>query len=310
MSDLTAPGYPPPTSPASPTSGQSDAQIYEQGYRSYDGPRTGVGGAVRTLVFHSIKAVLGIGRSARHKIMPVTVILFAFVPTVVFVGVAALLPGDLEDGFLPSYAEYYGYISLVLVLFAAFVAPELLCSDRRTGMLGVYLASPLDRASYLWAKTMAIVSILAVVTVGPPLLLLIALSLEDSGPGSWSEGLKLAGKIILSGGVMSAFYAGLSMAVSAATERKAVASASILGLLIGSAAVSNGLVDGGDLDERIRLGDLSALPRELAFRIHSETGAWSQRDISSGLIWLTAAAVIAVCAVWVWDRYRRMLVRR
>ncbi len=292
------------------TNGQLTAEIYEQGYRSYDGERTGVGGAVRTLVFHSIKAVLGIGRSARHKIMPVAVIMMSFIPAMVFVGVAALLPGDLEEGFLPGYADYYSYISLVLILFAAFVAPELLCSDRRTGMLGVYLASPLDRVSYLWAKTLAIISILAVVTIGPPLLLLIALTLEDSGPGSWSEGFSLAWRIIASGVVMSAFYAALSMAVSAATERKAVASASILGLLIGSAAVANGLVEGGGLDARILLADLGALPRELTYRIHNEFGAWPPRDISDGLIWLTAVGVIAVCGLWVWDRYRRMLVRR
>jgi len=47
-----------------------DAQIYERGYRRYEGERTGVPGAVKTLVAHSVRAVLGLGRSARHKIMP------------------------------------------------------------------------------------------------------------------------------------------------------------------------------------------------------------------------------------------------
>jgi ABC-2 type transport system permease protein len=286
------------------------AEIYEQGYRRYDGPRTGLAGASRSLVSHSVKAVLGIGRPAKHKVMPAAVILMAFIPAAVFVGVAALLPGDLEDGFLPSYAQYYGYISLVLVLFTAFVAPELLCTDRRTGMLGVYLASPLDRPTYLLSKAAAIVGILALVTIGPPLLLLIALWLEDSGPESWSEGLSLAWRIIASGAFMSAFYAGLSMAVSATTERRAVASASILGLLIGSAAVANGLVEGGDMDRRILLADLATLPSELTFRIHNEVGDWSPRDVSTELIWLAGVGVIAVCGLWIWDRYRRMLVRR
>ncbi len=313
MSDPSQPSAPPTgiaTAVTANAGPPAEAQIYEQGYRRYDGQRTGVAGALKTLVTQSVRAVLGIGRGARHKVMPFAVIIFAFTPTVVFVGVAALLPGDLEEGFLPTYAEYYGFISAVLVLFAALVAPELLCTDRRTGMLGVYLASPLDRRSYLLGKTLAIASILAIVTIGPPLLLLIALSLEDAGPETWSEGLRLGLRIIASGAIMSAFYAGVSMAVSATTDRKAAASATILGLLIGSAAVTNGLVEGGDLDRRLLLGDLLSLPSELAFRIHGEEGDWAGRDIPTPLIWLTLLAVIAVCAAWVWDRYRRMLVRR
>lgn len=291
--------------------GQSDdAQIFERGYRRYEGQRTGVPGAIRTLVTQSIRAVLGVGRSARHKLMPLAVIGFAFTPAVVFVGVAAILPGDLEEGFLPTYAQYYGFISAALFLFAAFVAPELLCTDRRTGMLGVYLASPLDRVSYLLGKTIAISLILAIVTIGPPLLLLIALSLEDSGPGSWSEGIGLAFKIVAAGGVMSAFFASISMAVSATTDRKGAATATILGILVGSSGVANGLVEGGEQPKLLLLGDLLTLPFELAFRIHGERGDWQPSDISTSVMWLTAIGVIVVCSAWVWDRYRRMLVRR
>lgn len=288
----------------------SDAQIYERGYRRYEGERTGVAGAIKTLVIHSIRAILGLGRSARYKIMPLAVIGFAFTPAIVFVGVAALLPGDLEEGFLPSYAEYYGFISAALFLFAAFVAPELLCTDRRTGMLGVYLASPLDRRSYLVGKTIAISSILAIVTIGPPLLLLISLSLEDAGPDSWSEGIGLGLRIIAAGGVMSAIFASISMAVSATTDRRGAATATILGVLLGSTAVTNALIEGGGLSQLLHLGDLLSLPFELAFRIHGEEGDWSQREVSTSLMWLAAVGIVALCSGWVWDRYRRMLVRR
>ncbi len=288
----------------------TDAAIYEQGYRSYTGERTGVGGAIKTLIGHSIRAVLGLGRSARHKIMPVAVILMAYTPAAVFLGVAALLPSNLEGEVLPSYAEYYGFVSAALFLFASFVAPELLCTDRRTGMLGVYLASPLDRATYLLGKTAAVASILAVVTIGPPLVLLIGLSLADAGPASLGDGLELAWRIILSGAVMSAFYAGISMAVSATTDRKGAATATIIGLLVGSLAIANAVVEGGDQSQLYLLGDLASLPFELTSRIHGEEGDWARRDISTGLIWLTAVGIIGGCAVWVWDRYRRMLVRR
>ena len=39
-----------------------------------------------------------------------------------------------------------------VLVFVAFVAPEVLCPDRRTGMLGLYLASPLTRDTYLVGK--------------------------------------------------------------------------------------------------------------------------------------------------------------
>lgn len=286
------------------------AQIYEQGYRRYEGSRTGVGGAIRTLVIHSIRAVLGLGRSARHKIVPVLVICFSYIPAMVFVGVAALLPENLGDEFVPSYADYYGFITAALLLFAGLVAPELLCTDRRTGMLGVYLASPLDRRTYLLGKTIAIATILAIVTIGPPLLLLIAFSLVDAGPAGWVEGFKVGLRILGAGAVMSAFFASISMAVSATTDRKGAAIASTIGLLFGSTVVANGLVEGGGLSDLVRLGDLLSLPGELTYRIHGEQGEWASRDLSTSLMALAVAGIIAACSAWVWDRYRRMLVRR
>ena len=64
---------------------------------------------------------------------------------------------------LPTYGEYYGFIVSAIIVFVAFVAPEVLCTDRRTGMLGLYLASPLTRDTYLLAKAIAVAVVLATV---------------------------------------------------------------------------------------------------------------------------------------------------
>lgn len=313
MTAFEPPTAPPPPDPAIPSpvvEQDGSAAIYEQGYRNYEGERSGVPGAIRSLVFHSMRAVLGLGRSFRHKIMPIAVVLMAFTPAAVFLGVAALLPSEFEGEILPTYAGYYGFITAALFLFASFVAPELLCGDQRTGMLGVYLASPLDRRTYLLGKSIAVFAILALVTIGPPLLLLIGLSLVDAGPDGWIDGLRLAYRIILSGSVMSMFFAAISMAVSATTDRRAAATATIIGVLVGSSVVANVLVEQADQSNNFLLGDLLSLPFELTSRIHGEVGEWSTSTISTGMLWLGAIGTIAICAAWIWDRYRRMLVRR
>ena len=145
---------PPAPSPAGP-SPTGAAQIFDRGYRRYTGERTGMSGSVRTLVRHSLRHALGLGRAARFKVVPVGVILMAYLPAAVFVGAAALIPVNTED-FLPTYAGYYGFVAATIYLLAGFVSPELLCADRRTGLLGVYLASPLNRPFYLIGKAIAV----------------------------------------------------------------------------------------------------------------------------------------------------------
>ena len=50
------------------------------------------------------------------------------------------------------------------------------------GMLGLYLASPLDRDTYLLAKAAAVGLVLSLVTLGPPLFMLIARTVAGVGP--------------------------------------------------------------------------------------------------------------------------------
>ena len=129
------------------------ARIYDVGYRAYDGPRSAPIWALVTIWLHTLQRVLGLHRSFRHKVLPGIALVIAFVPALIFVGIAAFVP--IEPGheeILPSYGEYANIIALALALFASLVAPEALCTDRRTGMLDLYLAGPLDMTRYLAAK--------------------------------------------------------------------------------------------------------------------------------------------------------------
>jgi ABC-2 type transport system permease protein len=285
------------------------ARIFDRGYRRYDGHRTGLTGAIRTLVKHSLRHALGIGRSTRYKVIPVTVVVMAYLPAAAFVGVAALLPVSTDD-VLPTYAEYYGFVSATIYLLAGFVSPELLCSDRRNGLLGVYLASPLNRPNYLLGKAIAVLGLLLLVTLGPPLVMLIAFTLQDLGPDGFVEWILAFGRILASSLLIGVLYTAVSLAIAASTDRVVVATATVLALIPGSGIVTDILVNEASLAPEIRLANVMFLPRALVFRIHGETGGWPASHNPTWTLWVAWAAWTLAAVTWILYRYRTLLVRR
>lgn len=206
----------------------TDARLVDSGYRRYGGPRLGSSHATIALWKHTLRRIFGLGRPARWKILPVLAVAIAYVPNIVFVGVTALIPDDnLRDTVLPGYAFTYGFITAAIALLVVFVAPEALCPDRRSGVLSLYLATPLTRTRYLVAKTAAVFAALLTVTLGPALIYLIGLSAQNQGPDGFGGFMSTLGKIALSGVIMAAFFAGYSVGVSSLTDRKAIAAAII-----------------------------------------------------------------------------------
>lgn len=295
---------------APPTAG--GARIIDGGYHRYRGTRSGVRGAVESVAAHTAQRALGLRRAARFKVLPILAAALAYVPAIVYAGLAVLIPGELgRNQLLPTYAEYYFFITAAIVVFTAFVAPEVLCTDRRTGMLGLYLASPLTRTTYLAAKATAVLGVLAIVTLGPPLFLLLAYVLVGSGPDGPADVALFAVRIVVAGTLLSAFFGSLSMAVSSVTDRKAVASAAIAILLLLSAVVTGSLVSGAGASPYLLLGDLFGLPFEAVVRIFGETS--QSPDLSQvGSVFVVGATVAwtVLASTFVWLRYRALEVTR
>jgi ABC-2 type transport system permease protein len=266
------------------------ARIVDRGYRRYEGRRTGRAGAFRALVAHSMQRALGLRRPANQKILPAIAVFIAYVPAIVFVGLSVLIKDTLlaNANLVPTYGDYYSFISAAIVVFSAFVAPELLCTDRRTGMLGLYLASPLTRNSYLAAKAVSVVSL--------------------DGP---AQLLRLIGEVLLGGAVVALLQSSLSLAVSSTTTRKAAASAGVILILLASTAISDALVKGADASPELFCLNLLQMPFELVRRIFGETSP----DATIAAIpnsTLVAAYVgwTVVFAGFTWLRYRRVAVDR
>lgn len=287
----------------------SDARILERGYRPYDGPRLGVAHAVRSLWLQTVRHLLGLRRPARSKVLPVLTIVFAYLPAMVFVGVIGLFGRRMSEPIVPEYADYYGFVVSAIVLFVAFVAPEALCPDRRAKVLSLYLASPLTRRTYLLGKFGAVMAIILAVTLGPPLLLLLGYSLQGAGPDGVLGLLGVLGRVVASGLVLALVFTTLSMAVASLTDRRAIAAAGVLLIVIGSSIVTSTLHFALDAPRGVMAFNLFRAPFDLVSHIYGEGGLPPTYVPWSVLVAGLGAIVIVSSVVVVW-RYERMQVTR
>ena len=287
------------------TTGQ-DAQLFDLGYRGYDGPRERPARAIPILAVFTMRRVLGLGRGGRHKVLPAITLAIAYLPALVSVAVAAIVD-VLEPDDLISYGNYTFFIGSALALFAALVAPEALCPDRRTGMLGLYLAGPLDRNRYLLAKGIGVLAVMLLITVGPMLFMFGANVLAGFGPSAGDTPL-LVLRIFASGIATALLYVSLSMAVSSFTTRRAAAAVGVVLLLLLPLTVIEGAIESADAPNALALLNFPIVAADLAFRIFGEVPddngpieALSTWAVAGGL----GAAVVAGAFVC-WYRYRRI----
>lgn len=285
---------------------EQEARLFGLGYRRYDGPRRRPAWAILTLAVFTARRVLGLRRGARHKVLPALTLVIAYVPALASVAFAALLE-DLPVDDLITYGEYMFFISSAVALFAALVAPEALCPDRRSGMLGLYLAGPLDRTRYLAAKGAAVLAVMLVITLGPLLFMLAAFVVAGYGPSPGeTPGLLL--RILAVGSVTAFAYTSVSLAVSSFTTRRAAAAVAVVLLLFVPVLVVRGAIESAGAPDALDLLSFPFLPSELSYRIFDEFHYEGQpiEELSTWLIAAGLAAWTAVGALACWLRYRRI----
>lgn len=292
----------------------TDDVIYDRGYRRYDGPRLGVGGARRAVIRDGVRRVLGLRRKARRKILPWSLLAVALMAATVFVGLhfAAGQIGVEDPSLLPRYGELFDFFSWIGILFIALAGPLLLIPDRTQGVFAVYFSRPLTVTAYLQGKLTAFLGVTALIYLLPQVALHLGLAfLSDDGFVDYiTSNLDVLWKVPVVAAGYLALHGGLVTAISALVDRAGVAAAVFLGVLTagGSVASQIGLLDAPFVHyvTLLAIDQHPRIVRDWVFSISTADYPASQVGFEP---WVSVVAIIVVAVAsvwWVHRRYRRL----
>jgi ABC-2 type transport system permease protein len=295
--------------------------IYDLGYQTYDGPRLGRRHAIRALFMYSLRGCFGIGRGGRAKIVPLALAIFALLPAVVAVGVAALVirvptGGGGGGGGGPAmpitYGTFFSYIQTIPMLFCAAQAPELVGRDQRYHVLPLYFSRALRRSDYAIAKLASLLVALLAVFLVPEAVIFVGSVLAASDvPTAFFENLPSAPPVLAIGLASAAVLGGIGLAVAAFTPRRAYATAAIIAVFTVPSvvvAIVNRFAtgDAGRLVVLLSPGEMLEGLNAFFFGRASANRVLVQADLP-GVAYLAAAVITAVgCLLVLLQRYRRI----
>ena len=147
-----------------------------------------------------------------------------------------------EEDIIPSHEDYYEIISLLMLLFSAIIAPELLIPDRRSGVINLYLVRPLTAIDYVAARWSAFLALSLILAYSGQVLLLIGFLLTAGDPVDYLRDNWLdIPKFLAAGALVALFVTTIPMAVSAFTTRRAYAAAVVIAVFVISLPVAGAL---------------------------------------------------------------------
>jgi ABC-2 type transport system permease protein len=213
--------------------------IYDLGYRGYEGPRLGRRAAVTALLIHSVRTAYGLGRSARSKALPVGLVLAAILPSLLGLGIIALVTqlgrtGEAIEAISPiRYSTLFPFIAVLVFLFSSSQAPELFGRDQRAGVLPLYFSRATSRLDYATARVLGLYLSLVILVLAPQLLLLVGRVLVALDPvdGLVAE-LPALPAVLLAGAFIVAVVGSVSAATAALTPRRSYATVAIIGIFL------------------------------------------------------------------------------
>ena len=315
----------------------SEGQLFDLGYQRYEGPREGRARARKALFVNGVRVCFGLGRGAMAKILPILFFGAVMSPAIAFIIIAATterIIGVALD--IPGHADYYQIVFLILLLFSAVMAPELLCPDRRSGVITLYLVRSLTFTDYVAGRWAAffVVSLLFIYT--GQVVLMVGLVLSATQPleylrDNWLD----IPKFLSAGLIIAVMTTTIPLAVAAFTTRRVYASAFVIGLWLITTTTagilvssleepepdSNGVVvnvesdfifGNEDLAPWVGLIDIGSAPihiSDMIFGKEDNDNPVMERvaELPEIIVILWYAVLVAVPGFLLWNRYRRLL---
>jgi ABC-2 type transport system permease protein len=205
-----------------------DSVIHDIGYRRYEGERLGRGHGVRALYVASLRAAFGLGRSAKAKVLPFGILALLCGLAAVF-AVIRQVTGET----VLTYLDFPSTLGLLLLIFLAVVAPELVSRDLRNKTLPLYFSRPMSRLDYAVAKLAAMVTAVFVVLAAPLLVMFLGavLSIDGGLRAVWNEWQDFAPGV-LNAALYAVVLSALALVVASATGRRAFAAGGVVAVFL------------------------------------------------------------------------------
>jgi ABC-2 type transport system permease protein len=199
--------------------------IHDLGYQRYTGDRYGRAVIVRTLAGYSLRSAFGLGRGARAKIVPVAVFALMCLPAII----NAVLVARGGSRAFPYDTYSYSLRVVLMTIFVAAQAPELVSRDLRHRVLPLYFARPLRPADYPLAKLAALITACLIVLDVPLLLLYVSTIVGvHGGAAVWAQTTALLPGLAL-GLLWSVVLATTGLAIASCSGRRAFAAGGVAG---------------------------------------------------------------------------------
>ena len=296
----------------------SSGTVFDTGYQRYTGAREGRSRSRIAVYKDGVRIALGFGRGGWAKVLP-----WAFI--VILAGIGAIMalvagaaerlggPGAAAEAGLPSHADYYGIAAWITFVFAAVVAPELLCRDKRDGVISLYLVRPLTGSDYIIARWAAFLSVMAVALWIPQLILFLGLAMSDPDPMGYLQKNWLdIPRFLLAGLAMAVYATTIALLTASFTTRRAYASVFLVGLFLVTTPFTVGLsqeIEGaaGQWISMFSLGDIAVLVNDVIFQEVSEmTEKAPARELGPNMLvaWFFAWTIVPFLVLW--SRYRKL----